>query len=351
MALLFVLLLSVIIPCLSQTENRCGTGWSVANSDYCATKCPDGVDSECPSGQSCYGQLPVGTCGSSSSSGSTSDGSGSTSTGTKSGSSSVTLTLNDLQSIMGGTTLSQDWVDAVNTCLSRYGLDTILRTIGFLSEARHETAGMTIFHQPIDNGGGLFHMTPANWKGACQNVKEIAQAFGNRYSGCGDCSCIDAMAADPLGSTATDASINIFSIPMVAALSGGWWFDSGAYAAFGWKGCTEKLGVYADQGKGAAGSSDCTHTGNYQLCCCIFWTIGSGSGIDQRNKYYDDAASYAATAWGYKADTAEEVTQFHGTPVVNAGIAIGCVAGITAIVVVIVAVYLKRKQRIQSEVV
>jgi hypothetical protein len=89
-----------------------------------------------------------------------------------------------------GTDLS-GWVDAVNLACSRYDLNTDTRLIGFLSQVRHETASMTVFYQPADNGGGFVHMVPSNWKAACQAVPEIAQAFGAKYSGCGDCSCID----------------------------------------------------------------------------------------------------------------------------------------------------------------
>ena len=45
-------------------ENRCGAGWADADGK-CGAKCPGGVDSECPSGETCFGQLDA--CGSSSS--------------------------------------------------------------------------------------------------------------------------------------------------------------------------------------------------------------------------------------------------------------------------------------------
>jgi hypothetical protein len=158
-----------------------------------------------------------------------------------------------------GTDLS-GFLDAVNLACSRYDLNTPARLIGFLSQVRHETASMTVFYQPVDNGGGFMHMVPSNWKAACLAVPEIAAAFGAKYSGCGTCSCIDGFAASPNSQATADASKAIFSQPKVAALSGGWWFDQGAYNAFSWKGCTQKLKYYADQKKGSAGASDCTHS-------------------------------------------------------------------------------------------
>jgi len=224
-----------------------------------------------------------------------------------------------------------------------------------LSQVRHETAAMTVFFQKLDNGAGFLHLIPNNWKAACLAVPEIASAFGSFRSGCGDCSCVAALAALPVTSPdQINAAQTIFgNNKLVAALSGAWWFDAGAIGAFGWKGCSQKLKYYCDQGKGAAGSSDCTHTGNYQLTCCIFWTINEAnlSGLTQRNQYYDAAVAYAKSAWGYSAADAEEITQYRMNPGVNAGIAIGCIVGIVALIVVIVALYLKRRQRLQSEVV
>jgi hypothetical protein len=251
----------------------------------------------------------------------------------------------------GGSDLSA-WVNPVNTALSRYSLNSSRRIIAFLSQVRHETAGMTVFHQSMDNGGGLLHMVPSNWLGCCKAVPEIKQEFANRYAGCSECSCVAAMAADPMGSRTTDAAINIFKKPLLAALSAGWWFDAGAIAAFGWKGCTQPLRVYADQGRGNSGSSgDCYHTGDYQLTCCIFWTIGGAASLSQRLSYYDQAVSYAKSKWGYSGAEAEEITQFQMNPAVNVGIVIGCAVGVIALVMVVVALYLKRKHRLQAEVV
>jgi hypothetical protein len=247
------------------------------------------------------------------------------------------------------------WLNAVNQALAKYDLNTDRRIIGFLAQVRHETASMTIFYQPADFGGGFVHMTVPNWKGCCLGVPEVAQAFHQKYSSiygsCLDCSCIDKIIN---AGRQAEASQAIFSQPIVAAYSAGWWFQKGAIAAFGGKGCTQDLKYYADQGKGGVGSSDCFHTGNAQLTCCIFWTVDEtkyNSGLTQRNQYYDQAVAYATTAWGYKAAQADEITEFRSNPGLNAGIAIGCIVGIVAIVIVVVALYLKRKQRLQSEVV
>jgi len=345
MALLFVVLVLPYLIFIAQADTRCGTTWSDANTKSSNTKCT--TNANCPSGQYCFADCT--TC-------STSTPPPPPPTTGASGSTIKSLTLKDLQSFMGRPTGSDlsGWVDAMNLAASRYGLNTIKRWIAFCSQIRHETASMTVFWQSRDNGGGLVHLIPSNWKAACLAVPEIAQAFGARYAGCGSCGCIDAMAANPLGATATDAARNIFNQPKVAALSAGWWFDSGAIGAFGWKGCNQKLRVYADQGKGNMGGGDCTHSGDYQLTCCIFWTCneGSGSGLSQRLNYYDQAVAYAKTAWGYAgSEVAEEITQHRMNPGVNAAIAIGCVVGIIALIVVIVAIYLKRRARLQAEVV
>jgi len=258
-----------------------------------------------------------------------------------------------------GATDLNDWVTPVNNMLINYDLQSDKRIVALMSQIRHETAQMTIFYQAADNGGGFVHMTPSNWPACCRGTTEVKNAFAAyKWDGvnyCTDCSCTDWLSQNPGDSKTASASKAIFgpNNKAAAAASAGWWFKYGAIAAFNWKGCTQDLKYYADQGKGTvAYGNDCKYTGNTQLTCCIFWTTGSGSGIDQRMKYYDDAVAYAKSAWGSTSFAeSEELTQERMNSGVNIGIAIGCTVGVVALIVVIVALYLKRKQRIQSEVV
>ena len=45
---------------IATAENRCGVNWADADGK-CGAKCPGAVDSECPSGETCFGQLDA--CG------------------------------------------------------------------------------------------------------------------------------------------------------------------------------------------------------------------------------------------------------------------------------------------------
>eukprot|EP01124_Arcella_intermedia_P021359 TRINITY_DN2979_c0_g1_i1.p1 TRINITY_DN2979_c0_g1~~TRINITY_DN2979_c0_g1_i1.p1 ORF type:complete len:353 (+),score=51.42 TRINITY_DN2979_c0_g1_i1:22-1080(+) len=279
-----------VAPC---EGTRCGAGWEEANlrcSGYCKG------DGDCADGEGCYADLDTSPCRALPPPGAPTDLPPPASSGC--GSTKV-LTLGDLQAIMKSTHPDlANWVTPINIALDRYQMNCPKRLINFLAQVRHETAGLTVFHQPLDNGAGVLHMTPSNWPLACSSVSEIAEAFGEAFPGCQDCSCTQDLAKTPMSADATKAALSVFSKPLPAALSGAWWYAAGAQnpQVFGWKGCGD-LRLDADAGLGAPGPSDCTHSGLYQTTCCIFWTIGDGSGLSQRLQYYNEALQ-VANSWG-----------------------------------------------------
>jgi hypothetical protein len=247
------------------------------------------------------------------------------------------------------------FVNPLNRALAEYGLNCPQRIAVFLAQVRHETAGLTIFHQPIDNGGGTLHMTPSNWLPACKAISKVAQAFDSWGSAngisCGSCSCISGLAADPLGSRTGSAAKAVFADPDVAFLTGAWWFKSGAAdpSIFGWKGCGD-LRNDADVGLGSPGSSDCRHTGYYQVTCCIFWTIGGSAGMQQRIDFYNVALNVAK---GWSTSRAEEESQSDYQLGDNKNVmilAIACgVGGLIIIVLLAIIVVMSRRiSRVES---
>jgi len=185
------------------------------------------------------------------------------------------------------------FVAPLNVALQRYSMNCLQRIAVFLAQVRHETAGLTVFHQPADNGAGSLHMTPSNWLYLCQGVPEIKQAFSSKFPNCGNCECTTTMASNQFSADTTKAAVEIFADPNIAFLSGTWWFATGAglQATLGWKGCGD-LRLDSDVGLGGPGPSDCHHTGYYQVTCCVFWTIGSSSGMTQRIAYYEVAEKW-----------------------------------------------------------
>jgi len=364
-----------VIVSISLGDNGCGVDWNSANTQCNGRGCSG--DSDCPSGQSCYSSVDPSACSGSSNSGSGSSGSGSTircgsswddansgcgsscttnsdcssgqscykdlqscssSTLSSSGSTptcgfTYTVTNSDLQNIMESSADFSQFVSPLNTALTRYSMNCPDRIAVFLAQVRHETAGLTVFHQPIDNGGGSLHMTPSNWGYACNAIPEVAAAFQKVDPSCGSCSCLDRLAANPLSAETTNFATNVFSDPLVAFLSGCWWFASGASnpSIFGWKGCGD-LRIDADAGLGAAGSSDCHHTGYYQVTCCIFWTISGSAGLDQRIRYLNVANSVAS---GWTTSSALEDSTVDQTLNDKKVLILGISCGVTGLIIII----------------
>jgi len=168
--------------------------------------------------------------------------------------------------------------------------------------------------------------SPANWGFACQAVPEIRNAFAQKFPNCGNCECANVPSADTIS-----GAVEIFSDPVVMWLSGTWWFSEGAkiLSVFGFKGCGD-LRLDSDAGLGAAGASDCSHTGYYQITCCVFYTITGAAGLPQRIQYYNLAKSVIG---GSNAIVSEDRTYSETTPVDQmltpaqiAGIILGSVA-------------------------
>jgi hypothetical protein len=241
------------------------------------------------------------------------------------------------------------FVNPLNTALQRYSMTCPQRIAVFLSQVRHETAGLTIFFQSIDNGAGTLHMTPSNWPFACEAIPELKNAFGS-------CDNARAYAADPMGAATQNAAKSVFSDPLIAFLSGAWWFAEGAStpAIFGWKGCKD-LRQDADAGVGSsAGGSDCKYTGNVQVTCCIFWTIGGSAGLTQRQDFYAIAKGITDK---WSTSNAEEVPEVamnsvDGQPTTakESMLLVICIVGGVVIVVLlaIIIVMSRRMSRVES---
>jgi hypothetical protein len=247
------------------------------------------------------------------------------------------------------------FVAPLNSALKAYGMNCPQRIAVFLSQVRHDTAGLTIFHQPLDNGGGSLHMTPSNWLPACRNIPKVSQAFDSwgRSNGisCSSCSCVATLASDPGGASTTNAARAIFADPDVAFLTGTWWFSSGAAdpSIFGWKGCKD-LRTDSDAGLGAPGGSDCTHTGYYQVTCCIFWTIGGSAGMQQRINYYNVALDVARRWTGSNAeeDAQSDYQLGDNKNVMILSIACGVGGLIILVLLAIIVVMSRRISRVES---
>jgi hypothetical protein len=245
------------------------------------------------------------------------------------------------------------FISPLNNALARYGMDCPSRITAFLAQVRHETASLTIFHQPRDNGAGTLHMIPQNWGHVCRGVPEIRKLFAAKFSNCGNCECTAQMVTDPMGAQASRAAKEIFADPVAAFFSGAWWFAEGARTReiFGWKGCGD-LRTDADRGLGGAGGSDCKHSGFYQISCCVFWTIGGEAGMTQRIAYYNVAKSVitgGARALGDDSKTFSETTPVENglSPVQIGLIAAGCLV-VVAIIIVVVVVTINKKGKEES---
>lgn len=188
------------------------------------------------------------------------------------------LTHSQLQQIMGTSRDLTSFLPYIQTALNQYDMKTPLRIAAFLAQVRHETAGLTSFYQPADNGAGAIHMLPANFRIACAGIPSLRQAFANTFSSCASsdkCSCGTDVAAGQV------VSQNAYSF-----LTGAWWFVQGSKEIMGWTSCGD-LRVNADQGLGSPGSPG---TGYYEISRCIFGN-GADAGLAQRISYYRLAVS------------------------------------------------------------
>jgi len=344
--LFFIVLISFSL--FINGENGCGSTWNDANTHCKNRGCS--TNGDCAAGEYCYASIAGcdGSAPTTPSAPSTPSNSGS-STGIPC-TGSHTVTNSDLQRIMESNSDFSRFVDPINTALKRYDMTCPQRIASFLSQVRHETAGLTVFFQPIDSGAGTLHMIPGNWGFACAAIPELKSAFAN--AGCGsNCDCIPGLAADPLGATTQNYARSIFSDPLVAFLTGCWWFKEGAAtpAIFGFKGCGD-LRYNCDEGLGAAGPSDCHHTGIYQVTCCVFWTIGGSSGLTQRIAYYNTALN-VATSWGSSnaaGDSSSSIQSSDNKNVVILGAVCGVGALIIVVLIAIIVVMSRRMSRVES---
>jgi len=259
----------------------CGVGNDFCG-DGCQQNCPgpapqpvtgNGGGCNCPAGQCCskWGYCGVGNefCGDGCQQNCNTGNGGGGSTGNGGGGNggSGTVTADQLRAIMQNG-LSYDYINDVNDVLRMYQLNTPLRAAGFLAQVRHETAGLTTFYQPLDNGAGAIHMLPANFRIACQDVPEIRDAFTRKFGGAG-CN----------GGSDQEAG-QVIQNPRLAFLTGGWWMAQGSAKILG--GPCGDLRPALDQGLGAPGS------GYYLVSRCIFGG-NYDAGLAQRISFYNIA--------------------------------------------------------------
>jgi hypothetical protein len=174
---------------------------------------------------------------------------------------------------MGTSADLSGYIPHIQTCLDAYQMNTPLRIAAFLAQVRHETAGLTVFYQPADNGAGAIHMIPGNFRMACKSLPTLKQAFANAFLNCplpNPCDCGDDVTAG-----------RIVARNETTFLTGGWWMVEGAREIMGWTYCGD-LRLNADQGLGEPGIPG---TGYYEMSRCIFGN-GVDPGMQQRLSYY-----------------------------------------------------------------
>lgn len=177
------------------------------------------------------------------------------------------LTHSQLQQIMGTSRDLTSFLPYIQTALNTYDMKTPLRIAAFLAQVRHETAGLSTFYQPADNGAGAIHMLPQNFRIACAEIPSLRQAMTSAYGSCS-------------GGSDVAAGQIVAQLPYTF-LTGGWWFVQGSKEIMGWTSCGD-LRVNADQGLGSPGTPG---TGYYEISRCIFGN-GPDAGLAQRISYY-----------------------------------------------------------------
>ena len=204
----------------------------------------------------------------------------------------IQLTKSQLAQVMGYTVWQVDWwcdmtscesvLAELNTQLHDAYMDCPLRLAAFLAvrggrgaviyrgryadtlccacpyravrqQVRHETAALTQLHQPADNGAGVIHMLPYNFRYACEGSPPLQDVFATQFSdrvcsGTTKCQC----GSDYEAGT-------IIREPKWSVLTGVWWITHGAQALIG----DECNSLRADMDVGV-GACLC-------VCVCVAW--------------------------------------------------------------------------------
>lgn len=194
---------------------------------------------------------------------------------------SLTLTVEQLTQAMGGDcSHCATMLPHVQTALAEAGMDCPLRTADFLAAVRHETAKMTQFTNPTDNGAGALHVIPQNFRYACRELPWLESAFSTAFSSCSftdKCACgTDAQAASVLATPE-----NAFRIAT-------WWYSRGSAELMG-RPCGD-LRLEQDIGVGNAGTVTRTSPGSgyHKIAACTFGFQPDYGGA-QRMAFYGEA--------------------------------------------------------------
>jgi hypothetical protein len=151
----------------------------------------------------------------------------------------------------------------LNNALEAFDMNCPDRIAAFVAQVLHETARLTTFYQPADDGAGAVHMLPSNFRLACEELPQLqadmALLPGCSRSGAGACMC----------GTDTEAAL-LVAAPEHAFMAGAWWFAYGSTHALKHLGCGD-LRLSNDYRK---------------ISVCVFGG-GVDSGLVQRLSFYD----------------------------------------------------------------
>ena len=195
-----------------------------------------------------------------------------------------TVTLEQMVASMGGTCANcAAYHASMLTALEEAGMLTPLRVANFLAQVRHETAGLSILYQPLDNGAGALHMLPFNFRYACEDVPGLRQAFADAFPACA------ASRSTPCGCGSDVEAGRIVQRQEFAFRTATWWYTMGAAKLMG-RPCGD-LRPDADAGLGTPPASGVASrqdpgTGYYKTSACIFG-FAYDAGGPQRLRYWD----------------------------------------------------------------
>ena len=179
-----------------------------------------------------------------------------------------TLSLEQLQTIMGGSSQCTNcarYHGEIVRAMELYDLNSPKRAAAFLAQVRHETAHLRTLFQPLDNGAGALHMLPQNFPALIRDVPGLQKVFDQE------------LPHWQPGSGKDEEAGRIIQRPEWTFISGGWWFKQGAKQVLGAGQCQD-LRPIADQGDHA------------KISQCIFG-FNQDPGRVQRQNYYDLARS------------------------------------------------------------